>query len=75
MGLGEALEDGVWPLVKGGELKRLEGADGQTGGNKTGEADRCLTGFDTRSNFDQCIVGAEQLFFFYISDVMPLSIQ
>lgn len=29
-GLGEALENGVRPLVEGGELKCLEGADGQT---------------------------------------------
>lgn len=28
VGLGEALEDRVGPLVKGGELERLEGADG-----------------------------------------------
>lgn len=31
MSPGEALENGVRPLVEGGELKRLEGADGQTG--------------------------------------------
>lgn len=31
LGLGEALKNRVWPLVEGGELKRLEGADGQTG--------------------------------------------
>lgn len=29
LGLGEALENRVRPLVEGGELKRLEGADGQ----------------------------------------------
>lgn len=34
MGLCEALENRVRPLVKGRELKRLEGADGQTGGRK-----------------------------------------
>lgn len=31
IGPGETLEDRVGPLVEGGELKRLEGADGQTG--------------------------------------------
>lgn len=31
LGLGEALENRVWPLVEGGELKGLKGADGQTG--------------------------------------------
>lgn len=30
-GLGEALENRVGPLVEGGELERLEGADGDTG--------------------------------------------
>ena len=30
MGLGEALENRVRPLVEGGALKGLEGADGQT---------------------------------------------
>lgn len=39
VGLGEALEDRVGPLVKGGELKRLEGADGQTGAEKQGKKD------------------------------------
>lgn len=34
MGLGEALENRVRPLVEGGELKRLEGADGQTSERK-----------------------------------------
>lgn len=34
MGLCEALENRVRPLVKGRELKRLEGADGQTGEKK-----------------------------------------
>lgn len=34
MGLGEALENRVRPLVEGGELKRLEGADGQTSEKK-----------------------------------------
>lgn len=28
---GEALENRVGPLVEGGELERLEGADGDTG--------------------------------------------
>lgn len=28
---GEALEDRVWPLMEGGQLKGLEAADGQTG--------------------------------------------
>lgn len=35
MGFGEALENRVRPLVKRGELKCLEGADGQTGGKHT----------------------------------------
>lgn len=49
VGLGEALEDRVRPLVKGGELERLEGADGQTGGGnrekriKTGKTGVSLT--------------------------------
>lgn len=30
MGLGEALENRVRPLVKSGELKRLEGVNGPT---------------------------------------------
>lgn len=34
MGLGEALENRVRPLVKGGELKSLEGVDGQTSEKK-----------------------------------------
>lgn len=34
LGLGEALENRVRPLVEGGELKCLEGADGQTGERK-----------------------------------------
>ncbi len=34
LGLGEALENRVGPLVEGGELKCLEGADGQTGERK-----------------------------------------
>lgn len=29
LGLCETLENRVWPLVEGGELERLEGADGQ----------------------------------------------
>lgn len=37
LGLGEALENRVGPLVKGGELKGLEGADGQTGQRKKEE--------------------------------------
>lgn len=44
MGLGEALEDRVGPLVKGGELERLEGADGQTGGEKQGRKKKVKTG-------------------------------
>lgn len=31
LSLGEALENRVWPLVEGGELKSLKGADGLTG--------------------------------------------
>lgn len=31
LGLCKALENRVWPLVEGGELKGLKGADGQTG--------------------------------------------
>lgn len=34
LSLGEALENRVGPLVEGGELKRLEGADGQAGERK-----------------------------------------
>ncbi|TNN63814.1 hypothetical protein EYF80_026016 [Liparis tanakae] len=34
LGLGEALENRVRPLVEGGGLKRLEGADGPTGERK-----------------------------------------
>lgn len=34
LGLGESLKNRVRPLVEGGELKCLEGADGQTGGRK-----------------------------------------
>lgn len=34
---GEALENRVWPLVEGGELKCLEGTYGQAGGRKQGE--------------------------------------
>lgn len=37
LGLGEALENRVGPLVEGGELKRLEGADGQTGESRATE--------------------------------------
>lgn len=33
-GPGEALENRVRPLVEGGELKRLKGADGQAGEKK-----------------------------------------
>lgn len=50
VGLGEALENRVRPLVKGGALERLEGADGQTGGGKEGknrERRRPLTDFAT----------------------------
>lgn len=31
LSLGEALENRIRPLVEGGELKCLKGADGQTG--------------------------------------------
>ena len=37
LGLGEAFENGVGPLMEGGKLKRLEGVDGQTGKQKEGE--------------------------------------
>lgn len=37
VGLGEALENRVGPLVKGGELKGLEGADGKAGEQQTRE--------------------------------------
>lgn len=40
LGLGEALENGVGPLVEGGGLKRLEGIDGQTGGRKRRRMER-----------------------------------
>lgn len=35
--LGEALENRVGPLVEGGELEHLEGADGDTGKETDGE--------------------------------------
>lgn len=43
-GLGEPLEYRVWPLVEGGDLKRLEGADGETGDqHKARDGDRDKT--------------------------------
>lgn len=40
---GEALENRVGPLVEGGELERLEGADGDTG-KETGKTERIRRG-------------------------------
>lgn len=52
--LGEALEDRVGPLVEGGELERLEGADGDTGKETDRKGERSeVRGREGRSRVSQ----------------------